>query len=177
MTAFKPANGDRISNNDPELIDLFPKTLDSLKSYPPQLRGNTYLLDGEILEFTKSTEAIASIITTQDGSEIPFSSFARCNKEIAIKALDSATRAFDKGRGVWPSMSMKQRAERMAAFLEDFRQLKDQLAAALMWDICKSQKDATDEVDRTIGMFSSHCAPVLCLHALQNTFSRLLIAR
>ena len=47
---------------------------------------------------------------------------------------------------------MKERADRMAAFLEDFKKLKDQLVDALMWDICKSRKDATDEVDRTIGM-------------------------
>ena len=151
MAAFKPANGDSIVTNDPALLKLFPESVSSITSLPPKLRGNTYLLEGEIREFTGSTEAIASIITSQKGEEIPFSSFARCNKEIAIEALDSSEKAFAKGRGVWPRMSMKERADRMAAFLEDFKLIKDELVAALMWDICKSKEAATYEVDRTIG--------------------------
>lgn len=154
MAAFQPANGDKIITDDPALLSLFPKNLAAIPALPPKIRGNTYLLEGEIREFTKSTEAIASIITTQDGVEIPFSSFARCNKEIAIEALDSATKAFNKGRGVWPKMSMRERADRMAAFLEDFKKLKAELVGALMWDICKSEEAATDEVDRTIGAFT-----------------------
>lgn len=157
MAAFTPANSDRITKDDPALLRLFPPNVASLSTHPPQLRGNTYLLEGEIREFTASTEPISSIITTQDDTEIPFSSFARCNKEIALEALESATNAFDKGRGVWPKMSMRERADRMAAFLEDFKKLKDELVAALMWDICKSKRDATDEVDRTIGASLIRC--------------------
>ena len=72
-----------------------------------------------------------------------------------MEALDSSEKAFSKGRGTWPKMSMRERIDRMAAFLEDFKTLKDELVAALMWDICKSARDATDEVDRTIGAFRS----------------------
>ena len=152
MSPFKPANNNKIVTDLHDLLKLFPKSLDSLPSKPPRFEGNTYLLDGHIREFTDSTTPITSIIRTQDGKEVTISSFARCNKDIALHALDAAERAFDKGRGAWPRMSMKERADRMAAFLEDFKKLKDQLVDALMWDICKSRKDATDEVDRTIGM-------------------------
>lgn len=161
MAAFKPANGDRIVTDDPALLELFPATVASLPTLPPKLRGNTYLLEGQIREFTKSTEPIASIIATKDGHEMAFSSFARCDKNIAIEALDSSVKAFDKGRGVWPRMSMKERAACMSAFLEDFKLLKEELVSALMWDICKSREAATDEVDRTIGALYS--PPVLDL--------------
>lgn len=148
MSAFKPANNDKIVTDDQSLLQLFPKSVDQLK--PPKVRGNTYLLNGEIREFTESTDPVSSVITAQDGKAANLTTFARCNKEIAMQALDAAYKAFDKGRGEWPRMSMQERARRMSAFLEDFKRIKDQLVELLMWDICKSKKDATDEVDRTI---------------------------
>lgn len=151
MTAFKPANNNKITVDDRSLLQLFPKSVDSLKSHPPQVKGNQYLLNGEIREFTKSTDPVCSVITTQDGQQVNLTTFGRCDKEIALEALDVAHRAFDKGRGQWPRMSMEERAKRMSAFLEDFKKIKDQLVELLMWDICKSRKDAVDEVERTIG--------------------------
>ncbi|THG93204.1 hypothetical protein EW026_g7969 [Hermanssonia centrifuga] len=139
--------------DDPSLTKLFPTSFEALESLPPKIRGNVYLLNNEIREFTDSTEPIASVVCTQDGKEFSFSSFARCNKAIAIEALDSAYSAYDKGRGEWPRMSMTSRAKKMSAFLEDFKKLKDTMVALLMWDICKSRKDAADEVDRTVGKF------------------------
>lgn len=149
MSAFRPANFDKIITDDQSLLQLYPKSVDQLN--PPQVRSNTYLLNGEIREFTGSTDPVSSVITTQDGKKVNLITFARCNKDIAMQALDTAYNAFDKGRGEWPRMSMLERAKRMSAFLEDFKKIKDQLAELLMWDICKSKKDATDEVERTIG--------------------------
>jgi glyceraldehyde-3-phosphate dehydrogenase (NADP+) len=147
--AFQPANKDRIITDDQSLNQLFPESLDELN--PPKVYGNTYLLNGEIREFMESTEPIGSVITTQDGKQANLATFARCNKDIAVQALDAAYKAFDKGRGQWPRMSMDERAKRMVDFLEDFKKIKDQLTELLVWDICKSRKDATDEVKRTIG--------------------------
>jgi len=150
MSPFRPINHNKVTVNDPSLLSLFPKSLSDIPQPPPQVPGDFYLLGGRIERFTDNVEPVISVITPQDGTEIKISEFARCNKEIALKAVDAASDAWDKGRGEWPRMSMKDRAKRMGAFLADFKELKSQLVDLLMWDICKGKKDATDEVERTI---------------------------
>ncbi|KAI0071926.1 aldehyde dehydrogenase [Panus rudis PR-1116 ss-1] len=169
MSAFKPANNDKITLDDPELLSLFPKSASEVK--PPSLNGNVYLLDGQILKFTDKTDAVVSVITPQDGTRFRISEFARCNEEIAMKALNAAHKAWSNGRGEWPSMSMQERAKRMSAFLEDFKKIKDQLAELLMWDICKSKKDATDEVERTIDYIQDTITHALDLDKSESQFT------
>ncbi|KAI0786766.1 aldehyde dehydrogenase [Abortiporus biennis] len=149
MSPFRPANHNKLSLDDQELLSLFPKTTADIPAPPPSLPGDVYLLNGEIKRFTDRADPVISVIEPQDGSKIKISEFARCSKEIALQALDAASEAWDQGRGIWPRMSMVERAKHMSAFLEDFKMLREQLIDLLMWDICKSKKDATDEVDRT----------------------------
>jgi glyceraldehyde-3-phosphate dehydrogenase (NADP+) len=74
-----------------------------------------------------------------------------CDKDVALEALAAAQGAWGKGRGKWPTMSIQDRVKAMHGFLQDYKAGKQQMAELLMWDICKSTKDANDEIDRTIG--------------------------
>jgi glyceraldehyde-3-phosphate dehydrogenase (NADP+) len=111
-------------------------------------------VNGEIKTFTKSSDKIETAIYA--GSErVVISEFARCDKEVALEALEAAQKAWGKGLGQWPSMKIQDRVKAMHGFLEDYKAAKGEMAELLMWDICKSKKDAEDEIDRTIGMSDS----------------------
>ena len=148
MSAFKPHNNDRISTEDKQLHALFPKSRTDVA--PPSFEGCQYLVNGEIKTFTKATEPIATAIYA-GGERIVVSEFAMCDKDVALEALTAAQAAWDKGRGKWPNSTIQERVKAMYGFLQDYKTAREEMAELLMWDICKSKKDATDEIDRTIG--------------------------
>lgn len=148
MSAFKPANNDCISIEDKELDALFPKAKTDVA--PPSFKGCQYLVNGEIKTFTKATEPIATAIYAGD-ERIVVSEFAMCDKGVALEALAAAQAAWDKGRGEWPNSAIQERVRVMCGFLQDYKTAREEMAEFMMWDICKSKKDATDEIDRTIG--------------------------
>ena len=151
MSAFTSANNDTVTTDDAILAKAFPTSKADLNI--PQITGNLYLIDGEIKEFTKATEAIATAIYVGGKDRIQISTFGRCDKDVALAAVDAASRAWDRGLGEWPQASVVKRAAALKAFLVDFKARKQLLADLLMWDICKTRKDAMDEVERTIGMW------------------------
>jgi glyceraldehyde-3-phosphate dehydrogenase (NADP+) len=110
------------------------------------------VLNGEIKTFTKKSEPIATAIYA-GGERVVISEFGMCDKDVALEALAAAQGAWGKGLGKWPTMSIQDRVKAMHGFLQDYKAGKQQMAELLMWDICKSAKDANDEIDRTIGQF------------------------
>jgi len=64
--------------------------------------------------------------------------------------LVAAERAYDFGRGKWPTMSPRERIGHMEKYLAGLKAKKEEIANLLMWEICKTAADATKEVDRTI---------------------------
>ena len=71
-------------------------------------------------------------------------------KEQAIQALDSACNAFDKGKGVWPTMKVIDRIRAMENFVEEMKQKRDAVVKLLMWEIGKNLADSQKEFDRTV---------------------------
>jgi glyceraldehyde-3-phosphate dehydrogenase (NADP+) len=149
MSAFTSANNDQIFWDDKDLLGHFPS---SKKDVPerPQVKGNQYLINGEIRTFNKKSEDIATAIYV-GGERVVLTQFGMCDKEVALEALSAAQKAWGKGLGKWPTATIQERVKAMHGFLEDFKAAKEDMAKLLMWDICKSEKDALEEVDRTIG--------------------------
>lgn len=77
-------------------------------------------------------------------------SYAMLTEKEANEALEAAATAWNHGRGEWPQASVATRIAAVEKFLEGFKAMKDKLAEILMWEICKTQKDAEGEVQRTI---------------------------
>ncbi|KAH9832237.1 aldehyde dehydrogenase [Rhodofomes roseus] len=167
MSAFKPANNDHILTDDKELRALFPKSRSTIK--PPSFKGCQYLVHGEIKTFTKATEPIATAIYAGD-ERVVISEFARCDKEVALEALEAAQAAWDKGRGKWPNSTIQERVRAMHGFLQDYKAAREEMAELLMWDICKSKKDATDEIDRTIDFIEDTISEAVRLYNSQTNF-------
>ena len=68
----------------------------------------------------------------------------------SLEALDAAVRAYDNGRGVWPTSSAASRIQAMERFLHGLKERSAEIANLVMWEICKTSADANKEVDRTI---------------------------
>ena len=65
-------------------------------------------------------------------------------------ALHSATAAFDRGDGDWPSMSLADRARRVRDFVEALRPLRETIALHIMWEVGKVYTESLNEFDRTL---------------------------
>lgn len=68
----------------------------------------------------------------------------------AREALEAAVRAFDRGRGPWPAMSVANRIRSVEDFLFRMQERRDEIVKLLMWEVGKSLADSRKEFDRTI---------------------------
>ena len=68
----------------------------------------------------------------------------------ALEALDAACKAYDHGRGPWPTMSVKERIKHVAAFAFRMKEQREEVVKLLMWEIGKTLPDAEKEFDRTV---------------------------
>jgi glyceraldehyde-3-phosphate dehydrogenase (NADP+) len=76
--------------------------------------------------------------------------YPRLTPKESLEALDAAVRAYDHGRGAWPTMSVEKRIEHLADFAYRMEQKKPEMVKLLMWEIGKSYTDSEKEFDRTI---------------------------
>ena len=67
-----------------------------------------------------------------------------------MEVLDAAVKAFNNGRGEWPSMSVSQRIEAVEKFTQKMIAKRDEVVKLLMWEIGKSLGDSQKEFDRTV---------------------------
>ena len=116
-------------------------------------RGTAYLIDGEIRTWNGSRGEVLSPICTVDGGR-PVRRLigpdARLDRAEALRALDAAVRAWDQGRGKWPTMRVGERAERLQEFTRRMRAVREESVRLLMWEIGKSFADSQKEFDRTV---------------------------
>src|SRR5690606_32655868 len=68
----------------------------------------------------------------------------------ALEALDAALSAYDKGKGVWPTMRVKERIDCMEIFVKKMQTKREEIVKLLMWEIGKSLPDSQKEFDRTV---------------------------
>jgi glyceraldehyde-3-phosphate dehydrogenase (NADP+) len=68
----------------------------------------------------------------------------------ALEALDAASRAWDSGRGAWPTMTVEERIHHVERFAARMQERRDEVVKLLMWEIGKSLPDSEKEFDRTI---------------------------
>jgi len=73
-----------------------------------------------------------------------------CGEVEARVALDAALEAWDDGDGVWPRMSLEERAGVLYALLERIRPLREPVAMHIMWGVGKAYTEALGEFDRTL---------------------------
>jgi len=119
-------------------------------TYP---RGDLYLIDGEVRRWTgESHEVTSPVCVIRDGTIARrlLGRHAELSREEALTALAAATRAFDNGRGAWPTMKVGGRIEAVQAFVAAMQKTREEVVRLLMWEIGKARADSEKEFDRTI---------------------------
>jgi glyceraldehyde-3-phosphate dehydrogenase (NADP+) len=115
--------------------------------------GDLYLIDGEVRRWPGESHAVTSpICVTSDGvtDRRLLGRHAALTREEALAALAAATRAFDNGRGAWPTMKVGGRIEAVQAFVAAMQKTREEVVRLLMWEIGKPRPDSEKEFDRTI---------------------------
>jgi glyceraldehyde-3-phosphate dehydrogenase (NADP+) len=142
-----------------KLASLFPRR----EEIPPEAdfapkggsydRGVSYLINGEIRRWSGDVEQVLSpICIAGDGTlaRRRIGPQARLDKAEALSALDAAARAWDHGRGRWPTMRVGERVERLQDFTRRMLGVREESVRLLMWEIGKSRADSEREFDRTV---------------------------
>ncbi|MEY4484139.1 MAG: hypothetical protein RL693_1591 [Verrucomicrobiota bacterium] len=117
------------------------------------LHQREYLLDGEIVRWDGPVQVVKSPLLLDEGNgpEAPIlGSYPLIGEGEALAAMDSAVRAYDSGRGAWPTMSVEDRIKCVERFTRMMLECRSQVVKMLMWEIGKSLPDAEKEFDRTV---------------------------
>jgi glyceraldehyde-3-phosphate dehydrogenase (NADP+) len=132
----------------------------SPEEIPPAFRIGTcseerlYLLDGQIRPWEGTLAEVSSPICLRqsDGTlrrpiigQVP-----AMDEEAAMAALNAAVRAWDYGRGPWPTMSVASRIAAVETFAAEMFRVREEAVKLLMWEVGKSFDDSSKEFDRTL---------------------------
>ena len=112
-----------------------------------------YLVNGEMRPWAGKTQDVWSpiYVKTENGLEQKrIGSYPITEPSDAMEVLESAVKAYDFGRGQWPSMSVSQRIEAVEKFTQKMITKRDEVVKLLMWEIGKSLGDSQKEFDRTV---------------------------
>src|SRR5690606_29232565 len=100
----------------------------------------------------KSSEVFSPIcIKTEEGLvRKRIGSYSVCTEKESMEALDAAVKAYDNGRGIWPTMSVADRIACVEQFTQKMIAKRDIVVKLIMWEIGKSFADSQKEFDRTV---------------------------
>jgi glyceraldehyde-3-phosphate dehydrogenase (NADP+) len=115
------------------------------------LHQNTYLVDGELKQWNGETaEVFSTISSREDYKPTLLGTIPQLGEKEALDALNSATLAYDKGKGLWPTMKVADRIACMETFVEQMKTKREEVVKLLMWEIGKNLPDSEKEFDRTV---------------------------
>lgn len=112
-----------------------------------------YLCDGTIKEWSGPQQDVFSPIceiVDNNCRQKRLGSYPLLTEDQALESLDAATKAYDNGRGEWPTMSVEERIQCVETFTYRMKEKRDEVIKLLMWEIGKPLPDAAKEFDRTV---------------------------
>lgn len=138
-----------------QIESIFPSTDNIPEAYQLQspIDQRDYLINGELRHWDGDMETVFSPVHLQVGGELipaTVGQFPSLTENESLAALDAATAAYDRGQGLWPTMSVAQRIEHMQDFAYRMKEQREEVVTLLMWEIGKSLKDSQKEFDRTV---------------------------
>ncbi len=112
-----------------------------------------YLVNGQMRQWDGTTHEVLSPVYVRTNGELQrkvIGSYPLTTSTEAMEALDAAVKAYDNGRGEWPTMSIGDRIRCMENFISKMLEKKEEVVNLLMWEIGKSLADSNKEFDRTV---------------------------
>jgi len=117
----------------------------------PDVQCVSTFIGGERHEWTgEFVEVTSPIVDASTGQRSVIGRIPAFDEATAVRAVEAAAKAWDRGQGVWPQMSLAQRIGQMRRFVELLAPSREAIVQALMWEICKNSADAAQEFDRTM---------------------------
>jgi glyceraldehyde-3-phosphate dehydrogenase (NADP+) len=117
------------------------------------LHQKEYLVNGEMRAWSGATHTVLSPVyvqTTNGLEQTVVGSYPLGTEVEALEALDAAVKAYNNGRGEWPTMSIPERIACLEKFTNMMVEKKKEIVHLLMWEIGKSLADSEKEFDRTV---------------------------
>lgn len=112
-----------------------------------------YLMGGEIVQWSGPVQQVYSPIHVRKGDALTpqhIGSYPLIGEQEALDALTAGVKAYNNGRGEWPTMSVEARIHCMEAFTKLMVLQRSAVVKLLMWEIGKSLPDSEKEFDRTV---------------------------
>ncbi len=135
---------------------LFPRAEDIPLAYrlAQPIHQKCYLVDGELKAWAGPSQKVYSPIHLRDNSgelaALEIGSYPLCGAPEAEEALMAAFRAYDNGRGAWPTATVAERISCMEDFTRKMIGVRREVTNLLMWEIGKGRVDTEKEFDRTV---------------------------
>ncbi|UJW83150.1 NADP-dependent glyceraldehyde-3-phosphate dehydrogenase [Hydrogenophaga sp. SL48] len=139
-----------------EIVSRFPAAGDMPASVraPETIHQTSYLVNGALAEWTGASRKVLSPVCVReaDGTlrQVELGSYPEMGIEQADAVLEAASNAFDRGLGLWPTMSVARRIACMQDFVNQMLAKREEIVQLLMWEIGKSLQDSYKEFDRTV---------------------------
>lgn len=138
-----------------KINSLFPEEWQLPEYYQnwKSLKQDYYLIDGELRHWKGALQKVYSpiLIKTPDGMEKKLIGEAPLlDENAAVDALDTASKAYSNGRGVWPTMLIAERIKRVQKFTLSMLKQRQKIVILLQWETGKSVTEAEREFDRTV---------------------------
>src|SRR5512133_759348 len=114
---------------------------------------NYFLINGELRAWDGPLQDVISPVYVNEGETSARKLVGRVpllDETAALEALSVAVRAYDNGRGSWPTMSVGERIQCVQRFTRDILKKRSKIVCFLMWEIGKSLQEAENEFARAI---------------------------
>jgi glyceraldehyde-3-phosphate dehydrogenase (NADP+) len=112
-----------------------------------------YLVGGELRRWDGPMQEVLSPLFVdgpQGVQQVALGSYPLLTANVAMEALAAAVKAYDNGRGLWPTMSVGERISHVEDFVFRMKEQRQEVVRLLMWEIGKSHTDSAKEFDRTV---------------------------
>lgn len=117
------------------------------------LEQREYLINGELRSWDGPTQEAFSPVcvnTSKGLSRQLIGRFPLLTEKEAIEALEAAVKAYDCGRGIWPTMTVSERISCVQKLAYRMKERRGAVVKLLMWEIGKPLRDSEKEFDRTV---------------------------
>lgn len=112
-----------------------------------------YLANGELRFWQGPVQEVFSPVCIRGSAGVTrklLGSYPMLSETEVINILEYAIRAYDNGKGAWPTMSVAGRIRHIQDFACRMKLKKNEIVKLLMWEIGKSYADSVKEFDRTV---------------------------
>lgn len=121
---------------------------------PELVEQREYLIDGQLRRWDGPVKEVRSPLACAgaggaDG-RVVLGHHPLLGEPEALAALDAAVRAYDSGRGAWPTRPVEGRIAAVERFAVLMRDQRERVVRLLMWEIGKTRPDSEKEFDRTL---------------------------